>query len=58
MPFTPTPLYCSNCDCQQLKAGRATRPKEALFASSIGALNVSTGFRRPTTQPLDERLMK
>jgi hypothetical protein len=23
MPFTPTPLYCSNCDCQQLKTQKS-----------------------------------
>ena len=23
MPLTPTPLYCSNCDCQQLKTRKS-----------------------------------
>jgi hypothetical protein len=23
MPLTPTPLYCPNCDCQQLKTRKS-----------------------------------
>ena len=27
MPLTPTPLYCSNGDCQQLKARKSYSPQ-------------------------------
>jgi transposase-like protein len=34
MPLTPTPLYCSNCDCQQLK----TRKSYALKGGAVRQL--------------------
>ena len=37
MPFTPTSLYCSNCDCQQLK----TRKSYTLKGGAICQLSRS-----------------
>ena len=52
MPFTPTPLYCSNCDCQQLKARKSYTLKGGAVRQLYRCPECQrTGFRRPTTPP-------